>query len=82
MALLLFAMIGFAVGYWLEMSRAGYVTLALTAVGSAAAQFALLFATKNREAMTMLPLLVGVVIALFMLVGAVSRILVRARRQA
>jgi hypothetical protein len=82
MALLLFAVIGFAVGYWLEMSRAGYITMALTAVGFGLGQIALLFATQSREAMTLLPLIVGLVIALFMLVGALSHWVIRARRTA
>ena len=82
MALILFALIGFAVGYWLEMSRAGYLTMALTAVGSALGQIVLLFATQIREAMTMLPLVVGLILVLFMLLGAVIHGAFRSRRKA
>ena len=82
MALLLFAVIGIAVGYWLEMSRAGYITMALTAVGSALGQIVLLFVTQNREAMTMLPLVVGVILVLFMLLGALGHMAIRSRRKA
>ena len=82
MALVLFAVIGFAIGYWLEMSRAGYVTLALTAVGTAIGQIALMLATQSREAITMLPLEVGSVLLFFMLTGAVTRVFIRARRKA
>src|SRR6266550_6598883 len=42
MVLVLFAVIGCFVGYRLEMTRAGYVTMALTAVGFSAGQIILL----------------------------------------
>ena len=81
MALLLFAVIGIAVGYRLEMSRAGYITMALTAIGSALGQIALLFATQDREATPMLPLIVGLVLVLFMLIGALCHVAIRSRRK-
>ena len=82
MALVLFAVIGFLIGYWLEMSRAGYITMALTAVGSALAQIIHLFATQSRDAMTMLPLVVGLILVLFMLIGAFARVAIRSRKNA
>ncbi len=79
MVLVLFAVIGFVVGYRLEMTRAGYLTMALTSVGFSAAQIIHLFITKSREAMTMLPLVVGLVVVIFMLMGALIRLAVRRR---
>ena len=75
-------MIGFFVGYRLEMTRGGYVTMALTAVGSSAGQIIHLVITKSREAMTMLPLVVGLVLVLCMLLGALVRLAVRGRTNA
>ena len=82
MVLVLFAALGFFVGYRLGMTPAGYVTLALTAVGFSAGQITLLLITRNREAMTMLPLVVGLVLVLFMLLGALVTWAVRGRRKA
>jgi hypothetical protein len=82
MVLVLFAVIGGFVGYRLEMTRAGYVTMALTAVGFSAGQIIHLFMTRSREAMTLLPLVVGLVLVLFMLLGALLRLAVRGRTNA
>ena len=82
MVLILFAVSGFFVGYRLEMTRAGYVTMALTTVGFSGGQIILLFITKSREAMTMLPLVIGLVLVLFMLLGALLRLAVRGRTNA
>jgi uncharacterized membrane protein len=78
----LLAVIGFFVGYRLAMSRAGYVTMALVTVAFSVGQLVHLFLTKNREAMTMLPLVIGVVLVLFMLLGALTRLSVRRRSNA
>jgi hypothetical protein len=80
MALVLFAVIGFYTGYRLEMTRTGYVTMALTTIGFSAGQIIHLFTTRSREAMTILPLFVGLVVVLFMLLGALSRVAVRGKR--
>ena len=82
MILVMFAAIGLFVGYRLEMTRAGYVTMALTAVGSSAGQIIHLVITKSREAMTMLPLVVGLLLVLFMLLGASVRMGIRRRTNA
>ena len=82
MVLILFAISGFFVGYRLEMTRAGYVTMALTTVGFSGGQIILLFITKSREAMTMLPLVVGLVLVLFMLAGALVRLAILGRTNA
>ena len=79
MVLLIFAVIGFFVGYRLEMTRAGYVTLALTTVGFSTGQIVHLFITRNRGAITMLPLAVGLVLMLFMLLGALIHPVIRGR---
>jgi uncharacterized membrane protein len=82
MVLLLFALLGLFVGYRLEMTRAGYVTLALTTVGFSVGQIILLLITRNRETMTVLPLVVGLVLVLFMLLGALLHCAVRSKRKA
>jgi len=82
MVLVLVAVVGIFVGYRLEMTRAGYVTMALTAVGFSAGQIVHLFMARSREAVTMLPLVVGLVLVLFMLLGAMLRLAVRGRTNA
>ena len=79
MVLVLFAVIGLLVGYRLEMTRAGYVTMALTSVSFSAGQIIHLFTTKSREAMTLLPLVFGLTIVTFMLLGALTRRAVHSR---
>ena len=82
MTLLLFAAIGLVVGFRLAMSRAGYITVALTAVVFGVGQIVLLFLAKNRESMTMLPLVVGLILVLCMLLGALTRMALRCRSNA
>lgn len=82
MSLALFAVIGFLVGYRLEMSRAGYLAMALTTVGFSIGQIVHLLITKNRTAMTMLPLVMGLVLVLFMLLGALVRLALSRRAKA
>ena len=79
MVLVMFAVLGFLVGYRLEMTRAGYVTMALTSVGCSAGQILHLFVTRNREAMTLLPLVIGLIIVMFMLIGALVRRAIQSR---
>ena len=73
MVLVLFAVVGFSVGYWLEMSRAGYVTMSLTAVAFSAGQIALLLLTSRRDLVTILPLIIGLLLTSFMLFGSLVR---------
>jgi len=82
MVLVIFAVIGFFVGYRLEMTRAGYLAMALTSVGVSAGQIVHLFLTKSRESMTMLPLVVWLVLVLFMLLGALIGLAIRGRTNA
>jgi hypothetical protein len=82
MVLIIFAVIGFFVGYRLHMTPAGYITMALTAVAFSAGQIVLLLATRSREAMTMLPLVVGLLLVLFMLLGALVQMTIRRRTNA
>ena len=82
MSLALFAVLGFFVGYRLEMSRAGYVTMAVTTVGFSAGQIVQVLIAKSPEAITMLPLVVELILVLFMLIGALVRLAVRGRPSA
>jgi hypothetical protein len=74
MVLVLFAVIGFLVGYWLEMSRAGYVTMALTSMGFSVGQFVQFSLAQTRSAIKLWPLEVGLLLVLFMVLGALARL--------
>ena len=82
MVLLIFAVIGLLVGYRLGMTRAGYITLALTTFGFSVGQIVLLFATRSRDAMTMLPLVLGATLVLSMFLGALLRLAIRDKAKA
>jgi uncharacterized membrane protein (UPF0136 family) len=73
MVLLMFAVAGGLLGYWLGTTRRGYVTMAGVSIGSAALQIGHLLTTTDRSWMTMLPLVVGTVVVAFMLIGALAR---------
>ena len=68
MLLLLFAALGFVLGYRLGMAKRGFLTLAAVSMGASALQVA-----SNRYWMTMLPLVVGTVIVASMVLGALAR---------
>jgi hypothetical protein len=74
MFLLLFAAAGFWVGFWLEMTRRGYVVMALTGVGFITGEVIHVLTTTNRASLTVLPLVVGLVLTTFMLAGALARL--------
>jgi anaerobic C4-dicarboxylate transporter len=73
MALLVFAVLGFGLGRWLGMGRAGYVALAASAIGSVVVQISLLLATDDHSWMTMLPMVIGATVVAGMLLGALLR---------
>jgi hypothetical protein len=73
MTLLLFAALGFVLGYRLGMARRGFVTLAAVSIGASALQVGHLAMTSDRSWMTMWPLFVGTAIVASMLVGAFAR---------
>ena len=81
MFLAITAVIGFGLGFWLEMSRAGYLTMALTAVAFFAGEIIHVRAAQKRAAVsenqrviiTMLPLVMGLTLVVFMLLGAMTR---------
>ena len=77
MFLIIFAAVGFFVGFRLEMTRGGYVTMALTSVAFFAGEIVHVLTTTNRAALTMLPLVIGLILVAFMLVGASIRLVVR-----
>ena len=73
MVLMLFAALGFVLGYRLGITRRGFVVMAATAVGGAVLQMGHLLTTSDRTWMTMLPLVIGTIIVAFMLCGALAR---------
>jgi hypothetical protein len=79
MVLVLFAVIGFGVGCWLEMSRSGYATMALTSIGFSVGQFVEFSLAQTRSAIRLLPLEVGLVLVVFMFLGALARLAIAPR---
>lgn len=72
MVLLMFALSGALLGYWLGTTRRGFVTMAAVSIGSAALQIGHLLTASDRSWMTMLPLVIGTVVVAFMLIGALA----------
>jgi hypothetical protein len=77
MFLAIFVVVGFAIGYWLEMSRAGYLVMALTSVGFFAGEIVYVLTTSNRAGLTVLPIVIGLILSTFMLIGALARVVAR-----
>ena len=73
MVLLLFATLGFVLGYRLGMSPRGFVTLAAISMCASVVQIGHVVTTAQRSAMTMLPLVAGTVVVASMLLGASAR---------
>ena len=73
MLLLLFAVMGFVLGYRLGMARWGFMTLAAVSLGASALQVAHLVTTSDRSRMTMLPMVMGAVVVAGMLLGGLAR---------
>jgi hypothetical protein len=72
--LVLFAAVGFWVGFWLEMTRSGYLVMALTAAAFFGGEIIHILTTTNRASLTMLPLVLGLLLTTFMLAGALVRL--------
>ena len=77
MFLIILAAVGFFVGFRLEMTRGGYVTMALTSAAFFTGEIVHVLSTANRAALTMLPMVIGLILVAFMLVGASVRLVVR-----
>jgi hypothetical protein len=75
MSLIIFAFLGFCVGFWLEMTRRGYIAMALTAVAFFAGEIIHALAATNPASLTLLPLVVGLLLVTSMLAGALARLL-------
>jgi hypothetical protein len=69
----MFAALGCALGYRFHTTRAGYAALALMALLFPLLQIADVILVPDRNAQTMLPLLLGVIMVLFTIVGAGMR---------
>ena len=79
MFLIIFAVVGFLVGFRLGMTRAGYVTMALTSAAFFASEIVHVFTTANRAALTMLPMVIGLILVGLMLIGASVRLVGKSR---
>ena len=73
MTLLLFAALGFVLGYRLGITRRGFLTLGAVSLVASAVQVGHLATTSDRSWMTMGPLVVGTVVVASMLLGALAR---------
>jgi hypothetical protein len=73
MLLLLFAALGFGLGYWLGIGRRGFVGLAAVSIGTSVFQVGHLLTTTIRTSMTLMPLVVGTIVVVGMLAGALLR---------
>ena len=73
MLLLLFAVLGLFLGNRFGMTRRGFLILTAVFIGATVLQVAHLVTAIARSSMTLLPLIVGVVFAANMLLGAVTR---------
>ena len=82
MFFVLSAVIGFLIGYRQGMTRTGYLMMALTGVVSSSAQIAHMLLAQSRESITMLPLVVGLILLLCMLFGALARLAFQHREAA
>jgi ABC-type amino acid transport system permease subunit len=78
------ALIGFGFGFWFEMTPAGYMTLAFISAGFMAAEIIHVKTTEERASaeqkrvvITMVPLVIGLVLVAFMLLGAITRMIIR-----
>jgi hypothetical protein len=70
MTLIIFAVFGLAVGYLLGLTRRGFVLMAVVFIGAFVVELVHLLLNTHREALTLLPLVLGVVTVLCMLLGA------------
>jgi len=73
MLLLLFAVLGFAIGNRLGMSARGFIVLAMISITASVLQVLHLLTANDRTWMTLLPMLVGTIIVVGMMIGAVTR---------
>jgi hypothetical protein len=73
MALFFFAIIGAVLGYRLHTTRAGYAAMASVALAFPILQIILVVVVRDPESRTMLPLVVGLTLALSMVVGVIAR---------
>ena len=77
-------LIGFGLGFWLEMTPAGYTTLAFTSGLSIATEIIHVKTAEKRASteqkpvvITMMPLVLGLILVVFMLLGALARLFMR-----
>jgi hypothetical protein len=77
MVLVLVAAIGCFVGYRMGITRAGYVTISFTIIAFSAGQTVYWLLARSPETVTMMPIIVGLDLALFMVLGGLLRQAVR-----
>jgi hypothetical protein len=73
MALLIFAALGYGLGYRFHTTRSGYATLALIALLFPLLQIADVILVRDRNAQTVLPLVIGLTMVFSTVLGAGAR---------
>ena len=73
MTLIVFAALGATLGYFLGITRRGFVTMAAVSIGSVLLEIGHLLTSTNRAWMTLLPVVIGAVVVAGMLLGALAR---------
>jgi len=77
MVLILFAIIGFLVGYKFQTSSKAYIIMALVTMSLFICQFTILFVTIDKSQITILPALIGFLFMLFMFIGSLSQLMIK-----
>ena len=73
MLLLVASALGIAFGYWLGITKRGFVVLGSLSLCTSILQFGLLFITTDRTQMTLLPLVIGTIMVAGVVIGAFMR---------
>jgi hypothetical protein len=77
MTLILFAIIGFLVGYKFQTTPKAYIIMATVTISLFICQFIILLATIDKSQLTILPALIGFLFMFFMFIGSLSHLMIR-----
>jgi hypothetical protein len=76
MTLILFAIIGFLVGYKFRTTPKAYIIMATVTISFFICQFTILLATIDKSQLTILPALIGFLFMFFMFIGSLSHLMI------
>ena len=75
MVLILFALIGFFLGYRYKMTPTAYVIMASVTMTFILVQVIYFYITKDKSEITILPILINFIFVLFMFIGSLSHMI-------